>query len=195
MAIYLASKRTSQTNLRQQYGNGAIIDVTSRAGEPWVKFSPFYPHGGIPVPFSPGRTAASVEAIWQGLKVFEHEDVDEALLDDMSFHRRKRGGPARGQVLGHRAGIGGERLLGIAEARRLIYLPAYRWMLQHCVPELVERLRRLSKGGLVTLLDYDTNADIDNLSKPLSHAALIIHYINGTWPTETDGGDAAAAHS
>lgn len=195
MAIYLASKRTSQTNLRQQYGNGAIIDVTSRASEPWVKFSPFYPHGGIPVPFTPGRTAASVEAIWQGLKVFEHEDVDAALLDDMSFHRRKRGGPARGQALGHRARLHGERLLGYAEARRSIYLPTYRWMLEHCVGDLVERLRRLSASGLVTLLDYDTNADVDNLTRPLSHAALIIHYINGTWLTETDEDNAATEHS
>ena len=39
------------------------------------------------------------------------------------------------------------------------------------------------------------NADINNLSKPLSHAALIIHHINGTWPAETDGDDAAATHS
>jgi hypothetical protein len=195
MAIYLASKRTSLANLRQQYGNGAIIDVTSRASEPWVKFSPFYPHGGIPVPFTPGRTAASVESVWQGLKVFEREDVDAALLDDMSFHRRKRGGPARGQVLGHRAGLAGDRLLGYAEARRSIYLPTYRWMLEYCVPDLVERLRRLSEGGVVTLLDYDTNADINNLSKPLSHAALIIHYINGTWPEEAGNAHAAATHS
>ena len=70
MPIYLANKRTSQANLRQQYGYGAIIDVTSRGSEPWVKFSPFYPHNDIPVPFTPGRTAASVEAIWQGLKQY-----------------------------------------------------------------------------------------------------------------------------
>ena len=39
--------------------------------------SPFYPHGDIPVPFSQGYTAACVEAVWQGLKVFEDEDVDK----------------------------------------------------------------------------------------------------------------------
>ena len=48
-----------------------ILDLTSKAAEPWVRFSPFYPHGDIPVPFSAGRTAQSVEGIWQGLKVFE----------------------------------------------------------------------------------------------------------------------------
>ena len=41
-----------------------------------VRFSPFFPHGSIPVPFSPGVTGQSVEGIWQGLKVFESEDID-----------------------------------------------------------------------------------------------------------------------
>ena len=31
--------------------------------------SPFYPHGGIPIPFSGSVTSQSVEGIWQGLKV------------------------------------------------------------------------------------------------------------------------------
>ncbi|TDD65424.1 hypothetical protein E1298_41375, partial [Actinomadura rubrisoli] len=25
-----------------------VLDVTSRGDEPWVRFSPFYPHGGYP---------------------------------------------------------------------------------------------------------------------------------------------------
>ena len=48
-----------------------MLDVYKRQ-----KLSPFYPHGGIPVPFSEGVTATCVEAVWQGLKVFESaEDV------------------------------------------------------------------------------------------------------------------------
>lgn len=30
----------------------------------------------IPIPFSPNYTGASVEGIWQGLKVFVDEDID-----------------------------------------------------------------------------------------------------------------------
>lgn len=52
-----------------------IIDVTSKAQNEFVKFSPFYPIGGIPVPFT-DDIAVSVEGIWQGLKVFETADVD-----------------------------------------------------------------------------------------------------------------------
>ncbi len=68
--IIIQSKRASQERLRQQYTEALIFDVTSRGTQPWVSFSPFYPHGNIPVPFSPGVVSASVEGIWQGLKVF-----------------------------------------------------------------------------------------------------------------------------
>lgn len=48
-----------------------MLDVTSKGPEPWQRFSPFYAHGGIPVPFSVGLAGVSIEGIWQGLKVFE----------------------------------------------------------------------------------------------------------------------------
>jgi hypothetical protein len=57
-----------------------LIDVTSRGPQPWVRFSPFYPHGDLLVPFSPGQAGASVEGIWQGLKVFARQDVDLSKL-------------------------------------------------------------------------------------------------------------------
>ena len=54
-----------------KHPDAIIADVTSHAKDSLIKLSPFYPHGGIPVPFSNGVTATCVEAIWQGLKVFE----------------------------------------------------------------------------------------------------------------------------
>ena len=67
----------------------------------------------------------------------------------------------------------GGRLLGYEQARRLIYLPAYRWMLDHRTAGLVTRLRELASRQTVVLLDYTTNGDVTDLSVPLSHAALI----------------------
>lgn len=52
--------------------------------------SPFYPHGGIPVPFSEGMTATCVEAIWQGLKVFEKAGVDIQMLSNATMRNIKR---------------------------------------------------------------------------------------------------------
>lgn len=41
-----------------------MIDVTFRGDQPWLRFSPFYPHGEIPIPFSPDHTGSSVKFIW-----------------------------------------------------------------------------------------------------------------------------------
>ena len=68
--IVLGNRRTSLATLHRQYPDATMLDLTSRGPQPWVRFSPFYPHCGIPVPFSPGYVSATVEAVWQGLKVF-----------------------------------------------------------------------------------------------------------------------------
>ena len=63
-----------------------------------------------------------------------------------------------------------------------IYIPTYGWMLQHKAADLVERLRQLSQRQPVVLLDFDTNTDVDNISKPLSHASLVKAYAEGLYP-------------
>ncbi|MGI8335793.1 DUF6939 family protein [Actinomadura scrupuli] len=78
MTMHVASRRRSPAAIATAHPGAVVIDVTSRAPEPWVRLSPFYPHGGIPVPFSPGAASQSVEGIWQALKVFEAADVDPA---------------------------------------------------------------------------------------------------------------------
>jgi hypothetical protein len=182
MPFTVASRRASPATLRRRSGDAPLIDVTSNGPTPWVRFSPFYPHGDIPIPFSPGQTGASVEGIWQALKVFAHADVDPARLTNTTMRGLKRTARSLGPVLGHRAGLAGERLLGYAEARRQIYLPTYRWVLDHHLQQEVAELRRLGAGRLVVLLDYETNGDLDDLSSPLSHATLIVRYLDGRWP-------------
>jgi hypothetical protein len=159
-----------------------VIDVTSRGPQPWIRFSPFYPHGGIPVPCSSEQTGASVEGIWQGLKVFARQDVDPSKLANTTMRGLKRSARQFGAVLGHRAGLQGDRLLTYAEARRLIYLPTYQWVLDHRLQDELAELRRLGAAQLVLLLDYATNDDIDDLTRPLSHASLILRYLEGSWP-------------
>ncbi|MEU4419193.1 hypothetical protein AB0F81_01080 [Actinoplanes sp. NPDC024001] len=185
MLVEVASRRRKPESVRAAYPQATIVDVTSRAPEPWVRLSPFYPHGGIPVPFTPGAVSASVEGIWQALKVFEGHDVDPSKLAVTSMTGLKRTVRRYGVVRGHRAGLRGDRLLGYRAARELIYLPAYRWVLEHRVPDLVERLREIAGGGLV-LLDYTTNGDLADESSPLSHAALVARYLTGRWPDHAE---------
>jgi hypothetical protein len=180
MLIDVASRR--RKSIGAAFPGRVILDVTSKGPEPWVRLSPFYPHGGIPVPLTPGTVGASVEGIWQALKVFESMDVDPAKLAITTMAGLKRTVRRYGPVRGHRAGLHGNHLLGYEAARRQIYLPAYRWVLENRVPELVAGLRKLAGGPGVVLLDYTTNGDVTDLGTPLSHAALIAHHVADRWP-------------
>ncbi|MFJ8476916.1 DUF6939 family protein [Kitasatospora sp. NPDC094011] len=189
MPIHIASRRRKPASLTAAFPGAEIIDVTSKAPAPWVRLSPFYPHGGIPVPFGDDWvTGQSVEGIWQALKVFRDYDVDPAKLDVTTMKGLKRTVRRYGPVQGHRTGLTGDRLLPYEAARRRIYLPAYRWILEHRAADLVESLRNKAD---VVLLDYTTNGDVTDLTTPLSHAALIQLFIDGRWPSEDDGGEAS----
>ena len=111
-----------------------------------------------------------------------HADVDPAKLTNTTMRGLKRTARSLGPVLGHRAGLAGDRLLGYVEARRQIYLPTYRRVLDHCLQDEIADLRQLGAGQMVVLLDYETNGDLDDLTSPLSHAALIARYIDKTSP-------------
>ena len=181
--IIIESKRKKAATILKKYPDAILADVTSGAKDGLVKLSPFYPHGGIPVPFSEGYTATCVEAIWQGLKVFEGADVDVALFRNDTMKNIKRTVRRYGKPLGHRKGVNGEELLGYIEARKLIYIPTYRWVLENKVAHIIERLREASNSGkTIVLLDYDTNADVEDAKKPLSHASLIKAYAEGIYP-------------
>jgi hypothetical protein len=166
----------------KDYPGAMIIDVTSHADDEFVQFSPFYPHGGIPIPFTEGVTSQSVEGIWQGLKVFEDVGVDCTTFRIKDMKNIKRTTRKYGKCLGHRKGIHGEELLEYIEARKLIYLPSYKWVLDNKLQKLVTAIRVIAKNKPVVLLDYETNADVDNPKKPLSHASLIKAYIEGNYP-------------
>lgn len=180
--IIVESKRKKIENILKKYPNAIIADVTSKAKDGLVKLSPFYPHSGIPIPFSDGMTATCVEAIWQGLKVFEGADVDVEMFKNDTMKNVKRTVRKYGKPLGHRKGVSGKELLGYIEARKQIYIPTYRWMLEHKTIEIIERLHEASKKKTIVLLDYNTCCDVDDPKKPLSHAFLVKAYVEGLYP-------------
>ena len=182
--IYIANKRCKDKTLHKKYGEDAIIcDVTSKSNNnQLVRLSPFYPHGDVPVPFSDGITASCVEAIWQGLKVFQNCDIDISLFANTSMKSIKRTTRTYGPVLGHRKGVNGKELLDYLSARREIYLPTYRWVLENKVNNIITRLKEASKTKTIVLLDFTTNSDPFDITKPLSHAYLIKAYVEGCYP-------------
>lgn len=134
------------------------------------------------MPFSGGVVATCVEGIWQALKVFESEDVDESKLHVTNMKGLKRTVRRLGNVRGHRKGMTGNELLPYREARQLIYLPIFMWMLENCVQDEVKQLGEIAKEKTVVLLDYTKNGDLNDLRSPLSHAALVKRYVEDDWP-------------
>lgn len=88
--IYVSSKRKKNETILKAFPNALIIDVTSKSSDKWIAFSPFYPHGNIPIPFSNGEISNSVEGIWQGLKVFQNMDIDVSKFRISSMKNLKR---------------------------------------------------------------------------------------------------------
>lgn len=180
--IIIETKRKKLESMLIKYPNAIIADVTSKATDGLVRLSPFYPHGDIPVPFSEGYTAACVEGVWQGLKVFEGEDIDISMFRNDTMKDIKRTVRKHGRVLGHRKGVYGKEILGYVEAKHQIYIPTYRWMLEHKAMDIIERLRKASETKTIVLLDYNTCCDVDDETKPLSHAYLVKAYAEGIYP-------------
>ena len=134
--IFIANRKRQAKSLHEEFGAVPIFDVTFAGQDPlFSTLSPMYPHGDLPVPFTTQLTANSLEAIWQGLKVFEHEGarLDPVFLSKSGCKNIKR--PAtkqRGHILGHQQGNQANKpLLSIIEARAQIYAPTYLWQLEH----------------------------------------------------------------
>ena len=184
--IYIENKKRKLERIKAQYPGADILDITSSSDFAYAKLlSPFYPHGNIPIPFTPGAYAISVEGIWQGLKVFESCDIDVSMFHNDTMKDLKRTSRKYGQPLGHRKGIHGAELLNYFDARMQIYLPSYKWVLDNVprVHELVSRIADRAKTHNIVLLDYNTNDNFRDLSSPMSHAGLLKMYIEGTYPS------------
>lgn len=139
MTHIVKHRQTSEANLRAQFDDPAVIDVTNRGPDP-------------------------------------------SKLEITSMKGLERTVRRFGRCLGHRRAFGGDDLLAYIEARRALYLPAYRWVLEHRLRDEVEQLRALGRNRTVVLLDYETNVDVDDPRKPLSHAGLVAAWLENRWP-------------
>ena len=185
--IYIVNKRRKIERIEAEYPNAYILDLTSKSIYA-QKLSPFYPHGNIPIPFSKGATATCVEAVWQGLKVFENEGVSMETFKNATMHNLKRTVRKLGKPLGHQKGLYSNELLDYFEARKNIYLPTYKWMLENIpdVKAILKKITEKAKDCDIVFLDYNTNIDYKKLSTPLSHAGLVKLYIEGKYPCPTE---------
>lgn len=185
LMIFIENKRRKIDRIRADHPDADILDVTSTSDLRYaLLLSPFYPHGNIPIPFSPGYRAMSVEGIWQGLKVFESCGIDMSSFQNDTMTGLKRTVRKFGKPLGHQKGVNSTELLGYLEARKFIYLPTYLWVLDNVpsVVNIVSRIKQRSVEKDVVFIDYNTNLDYTNLKVPLSHAGLVKLYIEDNYP-------------
>jgi hypothetical protein len=185
--IYIKNKKSKIENLKKKYPNALILDVSSKGGQPWMRLSPFYPHGKIPIPpykkdIEPQNFSQTVEGIWQGLKVFESKDIDISKFEITNMEGIKRTVRKFGKPLGHRFGIGSNQLLDYSTARKEIYLRAYAWVLDNLLGDVIIQLKELAEKQDLILLDYNTNEDLENYRQPLSHAGLVKRYLFKKYP-------------
>jgi len=184
--IYIENKKTKEATILRKYPNAQILDVSSKGKQPWVKFSPFYPHSNIPIPpyqnDSPKYFSQTVEGIWQGLKVFENENIDCSKFEIKNMEGIKRTVRKFGKPLGHRYGVEGKELLDYPTARKEIYLRTYAWVLDNFLQKEILLLKAQAEKQDLVLLDYNTNEDIADYKKPLSHAGLVKRYLLKKYP-------------
>jgi len=147
---------------------GSVVDVTNRGKQPWRTLSPFHVwQQDIPIPGRSDERSCSVEGIWQGLKVID------GVVDKTQFNGRphKRTGNLEGHLFG-------TQILGLAEAREKIYIPAYTYVLEKLAGGLVTDLVSRSFDGPLYLVDVTRNCDYKNTREPLSHAGILRNYLN-----------------
>ena len=184
--IYIANKKMKETTILKKYPDALILDISSKGEQPWVKFSPFYPHGKIPIPpytnVSPKYFSQTVEGIWQGLKVFEHDGIDQSKFEIENMVGIKRTVRKFGKPLGHQYGVESKEILDYPTARKEIYLRTYAWVLDHLLQNEIQLLKEKAENHNLVLLDYNTNEDIENYKKPLSHAGLVKKYLLKKYP-------------
>lgn len=128
-------------------------------------------------------TAVSVECLWQGCKILQ-QNWPDLNPKTVTLNGNWRAGKGR-KPFGAYAGPGQPLITKPGEARRKIYIPAFRNLVEHWlqdeeIKEWINEARRHKAG--VFLRDHDTGRGLDR-NGPMSHAWLLCEYLNtGKWP-------------
>jgi nicotinate-nucleotide adenylyltransferase len=174
-------------------GRRVRISVSSRSRDGYAGLSPFAMRpGGFPVPGLLGSDktpvrAHSVENAWQGLKCYPDGHPEPftdlvtyagASLKLRAWLRHLDRSDLAAQR--HRYWVHGRLTDDKAEAVFLNYFPMYIWCIETFEAEYLDRLAQLGQEKVVWLWDTDSSEDISQ-DEAFSHAAFLVHYLNGDW--------------
>jgi hypothetical protein len=124
--------------------------------------------------------AVSVECLWQGMKMVAGQTKPDPEILGGNWRKAKGKKP-----VGAYAGPNKPLITTPGAARRTIYVPAFRNLIEHWLADAEVRgwldAARNHKGT-VYLRDFDTGQGIDR-NGPMSHAWLFSVWLNtGSWP-------------
>lgn len=125
--------------------------------------------------------AVSVEALWQGTKLLPGQERPDPEIIGGAWRKNKGRKPA-----GAYAGPGKPLICTPGAARRAIYLPAFRRLIEHGLEnETIAGWVAEAYGhdGPVFLRDHDTGRGLDQ-NGPMSHAWLLCDWLNNEYDLE-----------
>ena len=157
--------------------NSRFIDISYHSKTGTSYLSPYFPFGNIPIPFSGNRVAQSVMSIWEGLKVFKSRDIDLNIFSIKDKERLRQSKLEFSDFIGYQRGLNYDYIYDEQEAYRQIFIPAYRWILEYNVPNIIHWLRANLYKKIVII--EDSNEIIPN---QLSPGALLRSYVIGDDP-------------
>lgn len=137
--------------------------------------------GRIPLGTDPTRFAVSTECAWQGAKILKGMTHPDPRTLGGEWRRGKAKKP-----IGTWNGEGKPLITTPGEARRKVYIPAFRasaehWLQDPQVLAIIDNARH--HPGPVFLRDHDTGRGIDR-NGPMSHAWVLAMWLNtGKWPS------------
>jgi hypothetical protein len=186
----ISRKELAQRLCQRDEKNTVWIDTYNGAPINMRRFqflNPFFTWNSpvIPVPAISNLTfSKSVEAIWQGTKYVDKK-IDFAQFDGFPYKRPSEEARANNPKYCYattqfyyeiyQKNTIETRMISQLEARFLIYLVSYLYVLNHLVPEqLIHEIQRhIQEGSHVVFYDWDANMDITNVSESFSHSAIL----------------------
>lgn len=153
-----------------------VIDMRPDAEQPFCRLHFDYQHGQIPVPGMRGTYSESVTGLMEGLRLVGRPGLPGKVnLGYFVGPGRIRNVPPTHRCSGFRY-CG--RAVGLEDARRIILIPAYLWLLSNRVQGIVRRIQKQAEKRVTGLYDGVTSSDLSSPCR-LSAAAILAAHLNG----------------
>lgn len=177
----ISRKEFAETFCKKDYKDTLWVDTYNGAPLNMRKFrffNPFFTWSEplIPLPGMKEKKSKSVEAIWQGTKWID-EKTDVYQFDTYPYKRpsEKEREENKNYSYAEAQFLYDQKIIHHREARFLIYLVSYLYVMNYLVPDSImnDIFNSIEEGHTIIFYDWDSNMDITNISESFSHSAIL----------------------